>query len=241
MADPGPRANAPQVDERRWKRFLGHNALSLVFGVLFLGALAGQSWAGWAQFNDQQRAEGLGTISYGQYLTSATFAVDVAENWQSEYLQFMVFVLLTIWLVQKGSTESKEPGKEGFDSDEEQKLGAHTQPDSPAWAKAGGWRTATYSWSLTLMMAAVFVASWATQGVAGWASFNETRLQNLQDPLGLLSYLTHSDFWARTLQNWQSEFLAVGSMAIFSVYLRQRGSSQSKPVGEPHETTAAEG
>jgi hypothetical protein len=230
------------AEERgRVRRLLESNALSLVCGLLFLGSLAGHGWAGWAQFNDQQHAEGLGMITLGEYLTSADFAVDVTENWQSEYLQFLVFILLAMWLVQKGSTESKVPGKEGLESDEEQKLGDHTQPDSPEWAKAGGWRTWTLSWSLTLVMLAIFLASWATQGVAGWAAYNETRLQNMQGPLTLGGYLTNADFWSRTLQNWQSEFLAVGSMAIFSVFLRQRGSSQSKPVGEPHETTGAEG
>jgi hypothetical protein len=223
------------------RRFLTYNGLSLAFGLLFLLSLAGQAWAGWAQFNNQQHAESLGKVTLAEYLMSADFAVDVSENWQSEYLQFVVFVVLTIWLVQKGSTESSEVGEAGLEGDEEQKLGQHTEPDSPAWAKAGGWRTWALSWSLLIVMTAIFLASWATQGVAGWAAYNETRLQNLQDPLTLGGYLTNADFWARTLQNWQSEFLAVGSMVIFSVYLRQRGSAQSKPVGEPHESTAAEG
>ena len=221
--------------------FLEDNALSLVFGVLFLATAFGQGWAGWAQYNDQQHAQSLGKVTLGEYLMSAEFAVDITENWQSEYLQFLVYVMLTIWLVQKGSTESKQPGKEGPETDEEQKLGWHAQPDSPAWAKAGGWRTWVFSWSLFAMMAAIFLGSWGAQLVAGWAAFNETRLQNLQDPLSLGSYALNADFWARSLQNWQSEFLAIGSMAIFTVYLRQRGSSQSKPVGEPHETTGAEG
>ena len=225
----------------RARGFVQDNALSLVFGVLFLASLVGQAWVGWTLFNDQQHAEGLGRITLGQYLTSADFAVDVVENWQSEYLQFLVYIMLTIWLVQKGSTESKKPGEEGPETDEQQKLGWHAQADSPTWAKAGGWRTWTLSWSLMLMMSAIFLTSWAAQWVAGWAAFNETRLQNLQDPVALAGYFLNADFWSRTLQNWQSEFLAVGSMAIFTVFLRQRGSTQSKPVGEPHASTGAEG
>lgn len=225
----------------RVRTFVQDNALSLVFGLLFLASLVGQAWAGWVQLNDIQHAEGLGRLTLAQYLTSADFAVDVTENWQSEYLQFLVYIMLTIWLVQKGSTESKKPGQEGPETDAEQKLGWHAPPDAPAWAKAGGWRTWLLSWSLFLMMAAIFLVSWGTQLVAGWAAFNETRLQNLQDPLSLGAYAHNADFWARTLQNWQSEFLAVGSMAIFTVYLRQRGSTQSKPVGEPHASTGAEG
>jgi hypothetical protein len=90
-------------------------------------------------------------------------------------------------------------------------------------------------------MAAIFLASWLVQSVAGWAAYNETRLQRLQDPVGWGSYLVNADFWARTLQNWQSEFLAVGSMAVLSIYLRQRGSPESKPVGQPHHSTGVEG
>ena len=221
--------------------FVRRNGLSLAFGLLFLATLVGQGLAGWAFFNDEQVAEGLGRITVGEYLTSASFAVDVAENWQSEYLQFLLFIVATIYLVQKGSTESKPLGKEGTETDEEQKVGEHADPDSPQWAKAGGWRTWTLSSSLLMMMAAIFVASWAVQLVAGWASYNETRLQRMQEPLAVLDYALNPDFWSRTLQNWQSEFLAVGSMAIFSVYLRQRGSSQSKPVGSAHESTGEEG
>jgi hypothetical protein len=90
-------------------------------------------------------------------------------------------------------------------------------------------------------MGTIFFLSWLVQSVAGWAAYNETRLEQTQDPISWGSYLTNADFWSRTLQNWQSEFLAVGAMAVLSIYLRQRGSSQSKPVGEPHSSTGVEG
>ena len=106
----------------------------------------------------------------------------------------------------------------------------------------GGWRTAIYSWSLgDRDGACVFLLSWLGQSIAGWATFNETRLQRLQDPISWGAYLVNADFWSRTLQNWQSEFLAVGSMAVFAIYLRQRGSPESKPVGQPHGSTGVEG
>jgi hypothetical protein len=98
-----------------------------------------------------------------------------------------------------------------------------------------------YSSSLAIVMGSIFLLSWLAQSIAGWAAFNEDRLQQLQDPIGYTGYLANADFWARTLQNWQSEFLAVGTMAVLAVYLRQRGSSQSKPVGEPHTATGVEG
>lgn len=223
------------------RAFVRHNSLSLFFGLLFLLSLAGQSVAGWHQFNALQVAEHLDTLSWTAYVASSDFAVDVAENWQSEFLQFWVYLMATVWLLQKGSPESKELDKAGKESDEEQKVGPHADPDSPAWARAGGWRTTVYSSSLAVVMGAIFLACWLVQSVAGWAAYNETRLQQLQDPLSWGGYLANADFWARTLQNWQSEFLAVGAMCVLSIYLRQRGSSQSKPVGEPHGSTGVEG
>lgn len=222
------------------KRFLVTNSLSIVFGLMFLGSLVGQAFSGWHQFNDQQVGERLGTIGFWDYVASADFAVDVSENWQSEFLQFLLYLLFTVWLLQRGSPESKELHKAGRESDEDQKVGEHADADSPAWAGAGGWRTAVYSNSLALVMAAIFLASWLVQSIGGWAAYNETRLQQLRDPVGWGAYLLHSDFWARTLQNWQSEFLAVGAMVAFSIYLRQRGSSESKPVGTPHHVTSVE-
>jgi hypothetical protein len=223
------------------RRFVRENSLSLFFGVLFVGVLVGQAFAGWHQVNAQLTAEQLGHLSFWRYLTSADFAVDVAENWQSEFLQFWVYLMATVWLLQRGSPESKELENAGRETDEEQKIGPHADPDSPAWASSGGWRTRVYSSSLAIVMGTIFLASWLVQSVAGWAAFNETRLQQLQDPISWHEYLGNADFWARTLQNWQSEFLAVGTMAVLAVYLRQRGSSQSKPVGEPHTATGIDG
>ena len=220
-------------------RFLRTSSLSIFFLVIFIAALVGQAIAGWLQFNDQQVAQGMGEIGLSRYLVSADFAVDVTENWQSEYLQFLLFITATIFFVQRGSPES--PAHGGLGSDQEQKVGAYTQQNSPAWAKAGGARTALYAWSLTIVMGSIFLVSWLAQSIAGWAAFNETRLQQLQDPLSWGAYVVNPDFWSRTLQNWQSEFLAVGSMAVLAIYLRQRGSSESKPVGEPHASTGDSG
>jgi hypothetical protein len=222
-------------------RFVRENSLSLFFGSLFLGSLAGHSVAGWLQFNDQQVAEHLDRITWLTYVTSADFAVDVAENWQSEFLQFLLYLSATVWLLQKGSPESKELEKAGRESDKEQKVGSHASEDSPEWAMHGDWRTRLYSSSLALVMGTIFLASWLVQSIAGWAAHNETRLEQLRDPISWWGYLGHPDFWSRTLQNWQSEFLAVGALAVFSIYLRQRGSSQSKPVGSAHATTGVEG
>ncbi len=216
---------------------LRENALTIVFGVLLLATLFGQAVSGLAFYNESARTDGVSEISFWRYVTSSSFAVDVAENWQSEYLQFTLYILLTVWLLQRGSSESKPPGKEGLGTDEEQRLGRFAEPDSPAPVRAGGWPARLYSFSLTLVMAAVFLLSWAAQAVAGRVALNEERLRDLLDPLSMPEYLLRPDFWNRTLQNWQSELLAVGSMAIFAVFLRQRGSPESKPVGAPHSET----
>ncbi len=223
------------------RKFVRENSLGLFFGAIFLLTVAGQAVAGWKQFNDEQLAESLGQISLPQYLTSASFAADVAENWQSEYLQFLLYILATVWLLQRGSPESKELDRAGQESARDQKIGKHATESSPRWARVGGLRTAVYSWSLGIVMGLVFVLSWFAQSLAGWVAFNETRLQRLQDPLSWAGYLLNADLWARSLQNWQSEFLAVGSMAVFSIYLRQRGSPESKPVGAAHTSTGIEG
>jgi hypothetical protein len=220
---------------------LRENGLSLFFGSIFLAALLGEALTGWAAYNNEQVADGLATVSLVGYLTSASFGVDVAENWQSEYLQFLLYIWVTVWLVQRGSPESKEEGTEGTESDKEQKIGADADLGSPAWAKAGGVRTRLYSNSLVLVMGAIFVGSWFAQSVAGLAAYNERQIVQLQDPLRWAQYVWSAEFWNRTLQNWQSEFLAVGSMAIFAVFLRQRGSPESKPVGESHEKTGITG
>jgi hypothetical protein len=229
------------VERSASRGFVRDNALSLAFGGLFLAALVGQAWAGFLAFNSEQGSEGLVRLSLGDYLTSSSFAVDVAENWQSEYLQFLLYIVATVWLLQRGSPESKELGKAGLESDEDQKVGRHADEASPAWARVGGIRTTLFSWSLSLTMAALFLGSWFVQSVAGRVAYNEEQLEKLQDPLSWTGYVTGSDFWSRTLQNWQSEFLAVGSMAVLSIYLRQRGSPESKPVGAGHSATGVEG
>jgi hypothetical protein len=223
------------------KRVLRDNGLGIAFGVLFLAALVGQAVAGRAEYNDQQLAHGAQAVSFLDFVTSSNFVVDVAENWQSEYLQFFLYILATIWLVQRGSPESKMPHEAGPESDEAQKLGRHATENSPKWARTGGWRTTLFSNSLGLTMTGIFLLSWLAQSVAGAVVYNADQLADHEPPLTWFEYLGAADFWNRTLQNWQSEFLAIGSMVVLSIYLRQRGSPESKPVGAPHVTTDEQG
>jgi len=223
------------------KRFLRDNGLSVAFGVLFLGTLIAQAFVGLADFNAGQIAHHGDPISLWRYVRSSEFGVDVLENWQSEYLQFSLFIFGTVWLLQRGSPESKELDKAGRESDSDQKLRDHADPDSPKWAKVGGLRTWLFSNSLLLVMGAIWVASWLGQSITGHVAYNAERFDHQQAAVSLSQYLGSPDFWNRTLQNWQSEFLAVGSMAVLSIYLRQRGSPESKPVGAPHGATGVEG
>ena len=225
----------------RSRHVLRDNGLGLAFGGLFLVMLVGQSFAGHAQVNDERLTEGLPPVTWLDFVTSSTFGVDVMENWQSEYLQFFLYVFATVWLVQRGSAESKEPRLAGPESDADQLVGDSALEDSPAWVRAGGWRTAVYSRSLGMLMGTLFVLTWAASSVAGWAEFNNQQLMSLADPVSWPAYLGKGDFWERTFQNWQSEMLAVGSFVVFTVYLRQRGSPESKPVGAAHADTGETG
>lgn len=222
------------------------NALAVFFAVIFLAALAGQAVAGHNQFNDDaithaklthQQPE---TYTMGRYLVSSEFGQTVMENWQSEYLQFFLYLFTTIYLVQRGSSESKKPGDEGRGTEEEQKLGRHADPDSPGPAKrSAGFVRFLYSNSLALTMLAIWLGTWFAQSVTGWSMYNNSQKDHMEAAVSWAGYLGSSDFWETTLQNWQSEFLAIGSFSILGVYLRQRGSPESKPVGAPHSETGS--
>ncbi|MGW0468616.1 DUF6766 family protein [Streptomyces sp. NPDC003027] len=227
--------------QHRVRRFLRHNSLGLFFLTTFLLALVGQAVAGHAEFNNQLVSDGMAPVGFGAYVTSSDFAVDVTENWQSEYLQFFLYIFATVWLVQRGSPESKELDKAGTESDKDQMVGEYARDDSPRWAAYKDWRGLVFSRSLGLVMGVIFLLSWLAQSVTGVAAHNEEQLRRLEAPTTWAHYLSSAEFWSRTLQNWQSELLAVASMAILAIYLRQRGSPESKPVGASHPDTGIEG
>jgi hypothetical protein len=223
-------------------RWLRDQSLSLFFLAIFLLAVLGQSLAGVRVYNEDQLMHGDEPISWGRYLYTSHFGQAVLENWQSEYLQFALFILATIWLVQRGSNESKQLSDIGRESDRRQKVGRYATQGSPAWARYdGGVRRWLFSNSLLLVMGIIFLGSWGAQSVTGWTEYNKDARDHDEPRVSWLEYVTRPDFWEDTLQNWQSEFLAVGSMAAFTIYLRQRGSPESKPVGARHDETGAEG
>ena len=221
------------------RRFLREQSLSLVFLGLFLAALAGQAIAGWHEYNNLETWHALmagetpQTLSLGRYLTTSEFAQAVTENWQSEYLQFTLFILLTVWFVQKGSPESKQPGEEGVESEP-----TSTSASTRSRTRRGGPRPAAGAALLELARAGDGARSgsgrWFAQSVAGWSEYNAERLEHEQPSLSWSGYLGSADFWETTLQNWQSEFLAVGSMAVLAIYLRQRGFAGVQAGRVPH-------
>jgi hypothetical protein len=219
------------------RRFLRDNGISLFFGAILVGSLIGQSFAGVHQFNADALEHHSETYSWYRYVTSAEFGGDVLENWQSEFLQFFLYITATVWLLQRGSSESKSMDDAGLMSDQSQFVGGYAKEGSPAWARIRGLRQRLYENSLALAMLFCFLGSWAGQSVNGWRAFNHDQLDHKSSPISYGEYVGNADFWDRSLQNWQSEFLAIGAMAVFTIYLRQRGSPESKPVGAPHDAT----
>ena len=163
------------------------------------------------------------------------------ENWQSEFLQFSLFIGATIWLVQKGSNESSELDKIGTEDDRTQQIGSFTPIGGPRLARRNDVTTRLYENSLLLVMTLIFFVTWFAQSLNNWRVFNDERSSHDLTPIAWGNYLVNADFWEKTLQNWQSEFLAVGTMVVFTIYLRQRGSPESKPVGAPHDETGSSG
>jgi hypothetical protein len=220
------------------RRFVREHSLSIVtltaFVVIWLG---GQAWAGHRTYNEEQRSHGEPTVGFGEYLTSAHFGEATFENWESEFLQMGVYVVLTAWLVQKGSAESRPPeGDPTLDEDPRDHRG---DPDAPWPVRRGGWVLRVYEHSLGIAMLGLFVVAFTGHLLAGAREFNAEQAAHGESQVSTIGYLFRSQFWFESLQNWQSEFLAVGVLVILSVYLRQRGSPESKPVHEPHHATGA--
>jgi hypothetical protein len=218
-------------------RFLRNNGISLFFGAILLASLVGQSFAGQHQFNANAIEHHSSTYSWFRYVTSSEFGGDVFENWQSEFLQFFLYITATVWLLQRGSSESKSMDDAGLMSNQSQFVRGYAKSNSPRWAGADGLRRRVYENSLGLAMLLCFLASWLGQSVTDWRAYNHEQLDHDSPAISWGEYWANADFWDRSLQNWQSEFLAIGTMAVFTIYLRQRGSPESKPVGAPHEAT----
>jgi hypothetical protein len=219
------------------RSFLRNNGLSLVlFGLFFFTFLIGQSLTGHRHYNEEQQEHGQSTIGYVEYLGTSHFLEATMENWESEFLQMFFYVILTVFLYQKGSAESKDPDKKSETDEDPRK--ARNKKDAPWPVRKGGWILKLYEHSLSLAFLLLFLGSFVLHAVGGAGEYNESQKEhgNKQE-ITTIEYMGTSRFWFESLQNWQSEFLAVGSMVVLTIFLRERGSVESKPVARPHSKT----
>jgi hypothetical protein len=223
------------VKDDQVQRFLRDNGLSLAMFAFFALFLLGQSFTGWHVYNDDQQEHGEEAVSYPAYLHTGHFIEATFENWESEYLQMGAYVFFTVYLFQRGSSESKDPDTdEPVDEDPRQ---ARDRPDVPRPVRQGGLVLRLYENSLTLALLGLFLLSFVLHAIGGVREFNQEQLSHGRLALSTLEFLRTSEFWFQSFQNWQSEFLAVFSLVVLSIVLRQRGSPESKPVAAPHRET----
>lgn len=214
------------------RRFLRDNGLSITMFGLFLAFLLAQSLTGWVTTNGENEAHNQPTVTYVGYLTSGAFVEATFENWESEFLQMGAYVLLTAFLIQRGSPESKKPGDEEADAEPRS-----APPDAPWPVRHGGLILRFYENSLSIALFTLFGLSFVLHVLGGRAEYNHQQVQHGGTPVSVGAFMTSSEFWFQSFQNWQSEFLAVGALAVLGIFLRQRGSPESKPVAAPHSET----
>jgi hypothetical protein len=219
------------------KRFLRDNSLSLVMLGLFALFLFAQSVTGLNVYNDDQREHGEATISYPEYLRTGHFVEATFENWESEYLQMGAYVVFTVFLFQRGSSESKDPDKEEpVDEDPRQ---ARDRKGIPWPVRYGGLPLKVYENSLSIALLLLFLFSFIAHAIGGAREYSQEQIAHGGHAVSTIEFLRTSEFWFQSFQNWQSEFLAVFSIVVLSVFLRQRGSPESKPVAAPHTETGS--
>jgi uncharacterized protein (DUF486 family) len=219
------------------RRLLRENGLSIAMFGLFAVFLGAQSLTGWHSFNSDEVEHGGRVVGYASYLTTGHFMEGVFENWESEFLQMASYIVLTIWLVQKGSAESKP-----LEGDEERDRDPRLDRDKegvPGPVRRGGWRLKTYENSLSIAFGVLFILSIVLHAFGGARDYNAQQIEHGQPVVSVGQFVKSSTFWYQSFQNWQSEFLAVGLFVVLTVFLRQRGSPQSKPVAAPHDQTGS--
>jgi hypothetical protein len=218
------------------KQFWHNNSLSIVLFAMFFVCLFGQIMTGYTVYNEDLMEHQRPSISMPTYLTSGHFGEAVFENWESEFLQMAAYIVLTVFLFQKGSAESKDPDKpQDVDEKPEGKTNARNVP----WpVRRGGLALRLYKNSLLIAFTILFLGSFIMHAVEGARQNCQEGIFHQQGCETLVEYVTSSQFWFESFQNWQSEFLAVGSIVVLSIFLRQQGSPESKPVAASHSTTA---
>jgi hypothetical protein len=219
---------------RKWAK---EHGLLLANAGLFLAFFGGMILSGAATYSEEQATHGQPGVSVLEYLSTGDFVEATFENWESEFLQMAMYVILTVFLFQKGSSESKPMGKA---APQDQDPRDATIKDATPWpVKRGGLVLKLYEHSLSILLLLLFLASFSMHAAGGTAAYNDEQQSHGQPAVTWLQYLATSRFWFESFQNWQSEFLAVAVLVGASVYLRERGSPESKPVAEPHYETGS--
>ena len=211
------------------RQFFHNNSLSIVMLSLFAFSLVGQTTTGLRVFNEEQTSHGLERVDTFHYVRTGHFVEAVFENWESEFLQMGMYVLLTVFLFQKGSPDTNDP-----DEPKEMDAGSIGHVDVPWPVRRGGWALRIYAHSLSLSLFLLFLVSFVLHGAGGAKAASADSLAHGGEAVTFLAYFGTSRFWFESLQNWQSEFLSVPVLVILSIFLRERGSAESKPVDEPH-------
>lgn len=214
------------------KGFLYRNSLSIVLIIFMISCLAAQFFTGWKTENKELAENGEAAFSIGQYVHSGHFIQATFENWESEFLQMMLYVVLTVSLRQKGSSESKS-----LEGDEDVDKEPVPHANAPWPVKKGGIWLKIYKHSLSLAFALLFIISFSLHFYGSLKDYNEEQISKEKPTTTATEYITESRFWFESFQNWQSEFLAVASLVILSIWLREKGSPESKPVDMPHNET----
>jgi hypothetical protein len=221
------------------RRILRENGLSIVMFTLFLFTLAGQSVTGYHQYNEEQQDHGQPVVGFTEYLSSGHFVEAIFENWESEFLQMGMYVLLTAYLYQKGSPESKKlDEKEAVDVPPEKSK--RRRKNAPWPVRRGGFILKLYQNSLCLALLLLFLLSFALHAAGGAKEYSQDQMVHGGQAVSMIQYLGTSRFWFESFQNWQSEFLSVGVLVVLSIFLRQKGSPESKPVDAPHSKTGGD-
>ncbi|MCF0054517.1 DUF6766 family protein [Dyadobacter sp. CY356] len=212
--------------------FFYKNGLGIVALTLFAVALVGQALTGWHEHNSETQQEGGAAIGLLMYLGSGHFISATFENFESEFLQMALYVVLTVGLRQKGSAESKS-----LDEPEEVDREPVASADAPWPVRQGGLILKIYENSLFLAFGILFLISWGLHFYGSWVDHNEQNLLTGQPHDSVADYLSQANFWFESFQNWQSEFLSIASIVLLTIFLRQKGSPESKPVDAPNSET----
>lgn len=221
--------------QREHKSGILHNhGLSIALFLLFAASQLALTFVGEAQYNQERMDHGLAAVDYWSYVSSSEFLEITMENWESEFLQMFAYVLLTAFLYQRGSAESKSPDPEQDEEVDADPRRAEIKSDTPWPVQRGGWILKIYENSLSIALFALFLVSFMLHAIGGAGAYNSEQLLHGGTTVSTLGYMATAQFWFESLQNWQSEFFSIGLMVVLSIVLRQRGSPESKPVAMPH-------